>query len=53
VEKSGGQGSRVARCFVFKPKIPIWVNFRGPKIGNFFYIFYGQLEYFMESWDIL
>jgi hypothetical protein len=22
--------SRVARWFVFKPKIPIWVNFGGP-----------------------
>jgi hypothetical protein len=26
---------RVARWFVFKPKIPIWVNFGGPEIGNF------------------
>jgi hypothetical protein len=22
--------SRVARCFIFKPKIPIWVNFGVP-----------------------
>jgi hypothetical protein len=27
---------RVARWFVFKPKIPIWVNFfGGPYIGNY------------------
>jgi hypothetical protein len=26
--------SRVARWFVFKPKIPIWVNFGGLKIGK-------------------
>jgi hypothetical protein len=24
------RGARVARWFVFKPKIPIWVNFGGP-----------------------
>jgi hypothetical protein len=33
-EKQKGQLTtipcRVARWFVFKPKIPIWVNFRGP-----------------------
>jgi hypothetical protein len=23
-------GVRVARLFIFKPKIPIWVNFGGP-----------------------
>jgi hypothetical protein len=34
--------ARVARWFVFKPKIPIWVNFGGPYAG----IFYGHLEYF-------
>jgi hypothetical protein len=26
--------SRVARWFLFKPKIPIWVNFGGPEIGK-------------------
>jgi hypothetical protein len=26
---------RVARWFVFKPKIPIWVKFRGPWRGKF------------------
>jgi hypothetical protein len=41
--------NRVARWFVFEPKIPIWENF-GLEI---FYIFYGHLEYFMDIWDIL
>jgi hypothetical protein len=26
--------SRAARWFLFKPKIPIWVNFGGPEIGK-------------------
>jgi hypothetical protein len=26
--------ARVARWFLFKKKIPIWVNFGGPKIGK-------------------
>jgi hypothetical protein len=34
--------TRVARWFVFKPKIPIWVNFGGP-----------MLVYFMVIWNIL
>jgi hypothetical protein len=38
--------TRVARWFVFKPKIPIWVNF-GVVI---FDIFYGHLVYFMVLW---
>jgi hypothetical protein len=25
---------RVARWYIFKPKIPIWVNFGGPWIGK-------------------
>jgi hypothetical protein len=29
---------RVARWFVFKPKIPIWVNFGGPCNGKCWYI---------------
>jgi hypothetical protein len=36
--------ARVARGYILKPKIPIWVNFGGPwneKIG----IFYGHLKY--------
>jgi hypothetical protein len=49
---------RVARWFVFKPKIPIWVNFEGPKIGKCwnilwpFGIFYGHLGYFKTIWYI-
>jgi hypothetical protein len=26
-KKPGGFGSRVARWFIFEPKIPIWINF--------------------------
>jgi hypothetical protein len=43
---------RVATWFVFRPKIPIWVNFGGPWIGKCwdilcsFGIFYGHLVYF-------
>jgi hypothetical protein len=49
---------RVARWFLFKPKILIWVNFGGPQIGNFLYIlwpfglFYRHLGYFMIIWYI-
>jgi hypothetical protein len=25
---------RVARWYIFKPKIPIWVNFGGPRNGK-------------------
>jgi hypothetical protein len=48
--------SRVARWFVFKPKILIWVNFGGPKNGKYWYIlwsfkiFYSHLVYFMAIW---
>jgi hypothetical protein len=31
-------GSRLARWFVFKPKIPIWVNFGGPQDEKCLYI---------------
>jgi hypothetical protein len=43
---------RVARWFVFKPKIPIWVNFGGPENGKYwsFGIFYGHSVYFMAIW---
>jgi hypothetical protein len=44
--------SSVARCFLFKPKLPIWVNFGGPEIGNLD-IFYIHLEYFTGIWEIL
>jgi hypothetical protein len=37
---------RVARWFVFKPKIPIWVNFRG--LSNV-----KRFVYFMTIWNIL
>jgi hypothetical protein len=45
--------SQVARWYLFEPKIPIWVNFVGPRLENvyIFYIFY--LEYLRDIWDIL
>jgi hypothetical protein len=30
--------NRVARWFIFKPKILIWVNFGGPWNGKYWYI---------------
>jgi hypothetical protein len=45
-------GSRFARWFVFKPKIPIWVNFGEPENGKCCYILW-SLEYFMVIWNIL
>jgi hypothetical protein len=48
---SGGK-SRVARWFVFKPKIPIRVIFGGLEVKNGLYI-YGHLEYVIDIWDIL
>jgi hypothetical protein len=45
----GANQSMVARWFVFKPKIPIWLNFGGPYKGKCWYIlwsfgiFYGHL----------
>jgi hypothetical protein len=51
--------SRVARWFVFKPKIPIWVNFGGPRNekGGYnlwpFGIYYFHLVHFMVIWVIL
>jgi hypothetical protein len=53
--------SRVARWFVFKPKIPIWVNFGGPCNGKCCYIgsilrqletFYCHLVYSVVIWYI-
>jgi hypothetical protein len=38
--------ARVARWFLFKPKIPIWANFGGP------YIDWKMLVYFMVIRDI-
>jgi hypothetical protein len=59
-------GIRVARWFVFEPKIPIWINFGGPCDGRCWYILwpfglfyghlsilYGLLVYFMAIWSIL
>jgi hypothetical protein len=43
---------RVARWFVFKPKIPIWLNFGGPNKVNVG-TFYDHLEYFMAIWNNL
>jgi hypothetical protein len=46
----------VARWYIFKPKIPIWVNFGGPCVGRCWYILltFGQfsrhLVYFMAIW---
>jgi hypothetical protein len=50
---------RVARWFVFKPKMPNWENFSEPQIGKCwnilwpFGIFYGFLGYFVTIWYIL
>jgi hypothetical protein len=43
--------TRIARWFLFKPKIPIWVNFGGPYMENVY--IYVHLEYFTDIWDIL
>jgi hypothetical protein len=40
------RGIRVARRHIFKPKIPIWVNFGGSYNGRCWL-------YFMEIWSIL
>jgi hypothetical protein len=51
--------SRVARWFIFKPKIPNWAHFGGLLTRKYLYIllpfgiFYEQLGYFMNNWDIL
>jgi hypothetical protein len=49
------EGTRVARCFILKPKIPIWVNFwrafdwkMWPRL-----IFYGRLIYLIAIWYIM
>jgi hypothetical protein len=44
--------SRVARWFIFKPKIPIWVNLLGPWNGECWHVF-GYLENFTAIWNIL
>jgi hypothetical protein len=50
---SAAAQSRVARWFVFKPKIPSWVNVWEPWIGKCWYQFYDHLEHFTDTWDIL
>jgi hypothetical protein len=45
--------TRVARWFVFKPKIPIWVNFGGSYRMENARIFYDHLKYFTVIWYIL
>jgi hypothetical protein len=50
---------RVARRFVFKPKIQIWVNFGSTCNGRFWYIlwpfgtFSDHVVYFIALWYIL
>jgi hypothetical protein len=47
--------ARVARWFIFKPKIPFWVNFEELWNGNGWYgfcsfgKFYGREVYFMPN----
>jgi hypothetical protein len=44
------QGCQLVR--IFKPNIPIWVNFGGPLNGNVS-VFNGHLEYITAIWYIL
>jgi hypothetical protein len=50
---------RVARCFILKPKIPIWANFWGPSMKKCWYIlwpfgvFYRHLGNIITIWYIL
>jgi hypothetical protein len=44
--------SRVARWFLFKPKIPIWVNLEGLRWEKVD-INYHYFEYFKDIWNIL
>jgi hypothetical protein len=44
-------GNRGARWFIFKPKIPIWVNFGWPKIGKCCYILWTfEIFYVFRFW---
>jgi hypothetical protein len=49
---------RVARWYIFTPKIPVWVNFGRSCNGRCYYIlwpldiFYGQLVNFMTIWYV-
>jgi hypothetical protein len=48
-----------ARWYIFKPKIPFWVNFGRSCNGRCWYflrplcLFYGQIVYFMAIWYIM
>jgi hypothetical protein len=44
---------RVARWFIFKQKIQIWVNFERPRMEMLVYFTYGHLEYFTVIWYTL
>jgi hypothetical protein len=54
-----GDATKVARWYIFKPKLPIWVNFGGSCNGRCLYtlwpfgIFYGHLVYFTAIWSTL
>jgi hypothetical protein len=49
---------RVARWYIFKPKIPIWVNLGGPRNGKLwdilfpFAMYWGHLVYLRAIWYI-
>jgi hypothetical protein len=43
---------RVARWFIFEPKIRIWVTLKGLRLENVD-IFYDHFQYFIAIWDIL
>jgi hypothetical protein len=50
--------NRVARWYIFKPKIPIWVHFVGSRNGKCFFLWsfgllYGHLVYFTAIWYFL
>jgi hypothetical protein len=38
IDIDAGVSHRVARWYIFKPKIPTWVNFGGPWNGKGWYI---------------
>jgi hypothetical protein len=48
VLQDNGFTARVARWFVFKPKIPIWVNFGSPWRGNFWYILWSFVLFYIH-----
>jgi hypothetical protein len=50
---NGKKHHRVARCYIFKPKIPIWVNFGGPWNGKGWYILLSFEIYITAMWYIL